>query len=56
MTKPSTRLISCPFCHSEDLRPYHLGAWWVECFTCLATGPSAKTKEEAIKAWNERKT
>ena len=50
----SKRLTPCPFCGNGDLRPTHLGPWWVECFNCLASGPPEPTKEKAMAAWNGR--
>lgn len=58
-----TKLKPCPFCGSDILEmdkaqnPYsnfddHF--WFVTCYQCPCQGVEAKTKEEAIKAWNTR--
>ena len=43
----------CPFCGSDNTRAYSsTGICWVECLSCDAVGPTAKTEAEAIDAWN----
>ena len=46
-----TELRNCRWCHSTDL---HIEEFYVGCLSCGAIGPSAESKEEAIKAWNSR--
>lgn len=59
------KLLPCPFkCsddyiqlidESKDLDDYIIGAHcYVEC-DCGATGPRVDSKEEAVKAWNNRR-
>jgi len=53
----------CPFCGSTDSRIHNhvvtnqftiVGLqWFVQCIGCDVEGPSADSKEFAIKAWNE---
>jgi len=50
----SEELKPCPFCGSTNLGFLSLFAWEVQCNLCLAEGPKADTREEAIAAWNRR--
>ena len=54
----SEKLNSCPFktgnCDSQWVEGPDFGDYWAAC-SCGATGPTAGTEEEAIKAWNQRK-
>ena len=48
-------LKQCPFCGSVDTLAYSsAGICWVECWSCDAVGPTAKTEAEAIAAWNQK--
>ena len=54
-----TEWISCPFCGEIErlgvsLLPEPVEIWYAYCKNCDAYGPSAKTKKEAIEAWNRR--
>lgn len=43
----------CPFCRTDNkLRMDECDVFWVVCDYCLATGPAAKTHEDAIEIWN----
>lgn len=53
----------CPFCGSkaeiykyiiEQKESEIIWNYWVSCYECNATGPSAYTEEEAWKAWDRR--
>lgn len=52
----------CPFCGRTDTlhvdRYRSDGKWWryVECTECMMMGPVGKLKQDAVDAWNERKT
>ena len=55
------KLKPCPFCGNAkevhfDRYQDTKGGWWgyVECPECLATGPVAKLKKDAVEAWNRR--
>ena len=53
-----TSLKPCPFCGSPDPQPIRetpSAYTIVVCQECGAQGPSAKTPEEAIEAWKQRK-
>lgn len=49
----------CPWCGSKWLRVQVLGnrhAWRVECVgyeCCVAAGPAASSREDAIEVWNK---
>ena len=49
-------LKECPFC--KETKQIYLseepGDRCIECYKCGATGPYAKTPEEAAKLWNRR--
>ena len=54
----------CPFCGSpgqifewrhDDAWENHEGFGWLECSYCGARGPTSDSRQEAIRAWNERK-
>lgn len=56
------KLKPCPFCESDDIQaetdywtygPYKNEYWSVCCIDCGARGPMAKTKDEAIRLWND---
>ena len=49
--KPKMKLKNCRWCKSMDL---HIEEFYVGCLSCGAIGPSAESKEQAIKAWNTR--
>ena len=46
----------CPFCGSHNATVKFSGKWgyFVSC-RCTAVGPSRKTREAAIEAWNTRR-
>lgn len=49
----------CPFCgrNTTHVDRYQCDdEWWayVECIECMAIGPIAKLKQQAIDAWNRR--
>ena len=46
-----TEIKPCRWCKSTDL---HIEEFYVGCLSCGAIGPSAESKEAAIKAWNTR--
>ena len=46
-----TEIKPCRWCKSTDL---HIEEFYVGCLSCGAIGPSAESKEAAIKAWNSR--
>ncbi|MFW8602529.1 Lar family restriction alleviation protein [Desulfobacterota bacterium M19] len=57
---PLERIVSCPFCGSEDVLCVAFGGFKghrVCCHTCDAAGPvvDIDTKKEAIRAWNKRR-
>ena len=46
---------ACPFCGREQARPKSSARWgWFVSCPCHATGPSAGSREGAIRAWNTR--
>ena len=48
-------LLPCPFCGGSQQRVKSSGRWgWFVSCTCAAVGPSAKSRDEAIIAWNCR--
>ena len=49
------KLLPCPFCGSNNLKLKNstMWGWFVSC-SCAAVGPSSKSKDEAIVAWNTR--
>ena len=50
----------CPFCGRKDTLHFDRyksnDSWWgyIECTECIATGPVAKLKKDAVEAWNRR--
>lgn len=46
----------CPFCGRHDAKVKFSGRWgyFVSC-RCTAVGPSRKTRDAAIGAWNTRR-
>lgn len=47
--------VECPFCGGNKQTPKNSMRWgWFVSCACGAVGPSAATKEEAVKAWNTR--
>lgn len=46
----------CPFCESEKATMYIADkegmGYFIECSDCYASGPIAKTREEAVDVWN----
>jgi Lar family restriction alleviation protein len=52
-------LLQCPFCgfplDEGDIQPGE-GSWWVDCSGCDCRGPDREAMEEAIEAWNSRRT
>lgn len=46
----------CPFCGCPDNTVYCDGGFYAECGNpdCDAFGPTRKTKQQAIDAWNKR--
>lgn len=61
--KTTEKLKRCPFCDGElssltmciEKRKINPDNVYVSCYHCGACGPSAWSKEEAIKNWNNRK-
>lgn len=50
----------CPFCFSDKTRSTSIGSednderdWFVECTNCLANGPMADSRHEAVQEWNK---
>ena len=53
------KISQCPFCGTADTRIYSESnsygkLFWVRCSKCGAMSAKAKTKLDAIKAWNKR--
>ena len=53
------KLKPCPFCKEKENLSVNkdnslVKNKFVQCFECYATGPRAKTDEEAIYLWNKR--
>lgn len=52
------KLKPCPFCGSKDIIVKRLtrNCFISECweYSCRAIGPTGRTEEEAIEAWNRR--
>lgn len=62
------KLLPCPFCRSENVRPIHFDGQWgysssedyVTCRSCGTNGPIVKDRncgnniERAIEKWNHR--
>lgn len=47
------KLRMCPHCGNQNVLPTVIGgAWQVQCSHCLATGPAANTRDEAVQFWN----
>lgn len=54
--QPDDGLMPCPFCGGSVQRVKSSGRWgWFVSCQCAAVGPSASTRELAIKRWNERR-
>lgn len=48
-------LLPCPFCGGTEQRVKSSGRWgWFVSCSCAAVGPGAKSREEAVIAWNMR--
>lgn len=47
----------CPFCGGSDVLVKHSGrwGWFVSCQACHAVGPSAGTRDVAVRRWNKRR-
>ena len=46
---------ACPFCGGSKQRVKSSGRWgWFVSCECAAVGPSAGSRDEAIRAWNTR--
>ena len=46
----------CPFCGGSVQRVKSSGRWgWFVSCSCAAVGPSAKSRSDAIAAWNIRR-
>jgi hypothetical protein len=59
--KSEVVLRRCPFCTGTEQRAVRgilesgdLGAFTIECTSCLCAGPPAETLEKAAKRWNLR--
>lgn len=51
----SDELKSCPFCGGTEQRIKSSGRWgWFVSCSCCAVGPSAKSRDDAVTAWNTR--
>lgn len=50
MTEP------CPFCNATHLSLHGHTKYWLQCNTCLATGPIADSEASAEVVWNLRGT
>lgn len=48
------KLLPCPFCRSENLKLYNQTVPFVECKSCLGTGPIEVDADTAILSWNNR--
>lgn len=54
--RTSDHIRPCPFCGGSVQRVKNSGRWgWFVSCQCAAVGPSADTRELAIKRWNERR-
>lgn len=43
----------CPFCSGTVTVASRIsGRSWIECVTCHARGPSAKSEADAVERWN----
>lgn len=66
MVKVMNEYRCCPFCGNEEIKFYIVNdggncppkgfqeEWAAECDECLAEGPWAKSKLEAVQKWNTR--
>ena len=46
----------CPFCGGGAQRVKSSGRWgWFVSCSCAAVGPSASTRQLAVRRWNERR-
>lgn len=46
---------ACPFCGSGNTRVKHSKNWgWFVSCECGAVGPSSRSRDEAVAAWNRR--
>lgn len=51
----SEELKPCPFCGGSTQKVKSSGRWgWFVSCACAAVGPSADSRDEAIRAWNRR--
>ena len=51
----SEELKPCPFCGGNVQKVKSSGRWgWFVSCACAAVGPSADSRDEAIRAWNRR--
>ena len=55
MTSVTDELKPCPFCGGSKQKVKSSGRWgWFVSCSCAAVGPSSKSRDEAIIAWNRR--
>lgn len=55
MTSATDELLPCPFCGGTEQRVKSSERWgWFVSCSCAAVGPSARSRDEAIIAWNCR--
>ncbi len=49
-----TEINDCPFCHRSTVVSSNNGSsFFINCASCHAKGPTAKTREKAIEEWNK---
>lgn len=49
------KLMPCPFCGGNAQKVKSSGRWgWFVSCACAAVGPSAESRDEAVRVWNRR--
>ena len=54
MKNQSGTVLSCPHCGKDDLSHKVYSKCWIQCNSCLATGPVADSPKDAEDLWSRR--